>query len=116
MDTLALESSAVGDYDDSVDRPGSSFLWFGDHHHLNREEVSELVGFLQHWLDTGRLAGPKDENAVECAEGDLLGEALGVLGDLVSAENSAAPWEPTARIAVVMETAQALLAKAKEKP
>jgi hypothetical protein len=47
---LVQESSAVGDYDDSFDIPGSSYLWVGDKHHLNREEVQELVEILQHWL------------------------------------------------------------------
>lgn len=31
---LIAESSAIGDYDDSFDNPGSSFLWVGEHHHL----------------------------------------------------------------------------------
>lgn len=53
---LLGESSAIGDYDNSYDKPGSSFLWFGDNHHLNREEVAELVGHLQRWLETGSLA------------------------------------------------------------
>jgi hypothetical protein len=54
-DRLASESSAIGDYPDSFDRPGSSFLWIGDNHHLNREEVAEFVSHLQRWLNTGRL-------------------------------------------------------------
>jgi len=53
---LVQESSAVGDYDDSFDNPGSSFLWVGDHH-LNREEVTDLISFLQQWADTGHLSG-----------------------------------------------------------
>lgn len=48
---LLQESSAVGNYDDSYDNPGSSFLRIGKDHHLNREEVRELIGYLQHWLD-----------------------------------------------------------------
>jgi hypothetical protein len=52
---LVGQSSAVGDYKDSLDKPGSSFLWMGEHHHLNREEVAKLIGYLQHWLDTGLL-------------------------------------------------------------
>jgi len=58
---LVGESSAVGDYDDSLSRPGSSFLFFGldaARHHLNREEVAELVQLLQHWLDHGQLLEP----------------------------------------------------------
>jgi hypothetical protein len=52
---LLQESSAVGDYEDSFDCPGSSFLWVTDNHHLNREEVGELINILQHWLDNKRL-------------------------------------------------------------
>ena len=52
---LVGESSAIGDYEDSFDKPGSSFLWFGDDYHLNRDEVRVLVTALQVWLDDGRL-------------------------------------------------------------
>jgi hypothetical protein len=52
---LVSESSAIGDYHDSYERPGSSFLWIGDNHHLNREEVAELVAKMQYWLDHKRL-------------------------------------------------------------
>lgn len=48
-------SSAIGDYDHSFDRPGSSALWIGDHIHLNRDEVLELICRLQLWLATGKL-------------------------------------------------------------
>ena len=53
--SLVSESSAIGDYDDAFERPGTSFLWVGDCHHLNREEVFSLVLQLQTWLLTGRL-------------------------------------------------------------
>ena len=53
---LVQESSVVGNYGDALKRPGSSALWIGDNHHLNREEVAELVGILQDWLATGRLS------------------------------------------------------------
>jgi hypothetical protein len=53
---LIAESSAIGDYEDSLGCPGSSFLWVGKNHHLNREEIAELIARLQHWLDTKRLA------------------------------------------------------------
>lgn len=53
---LASQSSAIGEYEDSWDRPGSSFLWIGDNHHLNREQVAEFVEYLNRWLKTGRLA------------------------------------------------------------
>lgn len=52
---LIQESSAVGNYDNAVDSPGSSFLWVGADHHLNREEVGELIERMQHWLAKGRL-------------------------------------------------------------
>ena len=52
---LIQESSAIGDYDDAMDNPGSSYLWIGDNHHLNREEIADLIGHLQYWLDNGRL-------------------------------------------------------------
>lgn len=50
---LIAQSSVIGDYNDSFDRPGSSYVWIGDNHHLNREEAAELVKHLQSWLDTG---------------------------------------------------------------
>ena len=55
---LLQESSAVGEYRDSFDKPGSSFLWFGADHHLNREEVKQTIKIMKTWLKTGRL--PKE--------------------------------------------------------
>ena len=52
---VVQQSSAIGEYDDSLDKPGSSYLWVGKDHHLNREEVAQLVKHLQHWLKTGQL-------------------------------------------------------------
>ena len=52
---LFQESSAIGDYDNSFDNPGGSFLWIGKDHHLNREEVVDMIKRMQFWLDTGRL-------------------------------------------------------------
>lgn len=52
---LASQSSAIGNYADSYDRPGTSFLWIGELHHLNREEVAEYVAHLSSWLATGSL-------------------------------------------------------------
>jgi hypothetical protein len=52
---LVQQSSAVGDYNDAFDRPGTSFLWVGEHHHLNREEVADLAAYLNNWLTTGSL-------------------------------------------------------------
>ena len=64
-DRLISESSAVGEYPDSLDNPGSSFLWVGEHHHLDREEVAELIGRMQEWLTTGQLAIDDPADAVE---------------------------------------------------
>ena len=56
MTRLIQESSAIDfNYDDTLDNPGSSYLWIGDNHHLNREEVKELIGRLQYWLKNKRL-------------------------------------------------------------
>ncbi len=52
---LIQESSAIRDYEDSWDNPGSSYLWVGKDHHLNREQVKELIGYMQYWLDNKRL-------------------------------------------------------------
>lgn len=54
---LVSTSSAIGDYDDSMQKPGSSFLWIGGRHdhHLNREQVKRLVSHLDYWLLTGKL-------------------------------------------------------------
>jgi len=52
---VVSESSAIGDYADSLQNPGSSYLWFGEQHHLNREQVRLLVACLEHWLEHKRL-------------------------------------------------------------
>ncbi len=52
---LVQQSSAVGDYPDAIYRPGSSYLWIDEHHHLNREQVAELVLHLNRWLSNGHL-------------------------------------------------------------
>ncbi|MGA2160075.1 MAG: hypothetical protein ABSG90_12795 [Dehalococcoidia bacterium] len=52
---LIQESSAIGDYKDSWLHPGSSALWIGKDHHLNREEVQELIERMQYWLNNKRL-------------------------------------------------------------
>lgn len=52
---LIQESSTIGDYADSFDRPGSSYLWIGEYHHLNREQVRQLIVYMQRWLNTGEL-------------------------------------------------------------
>ena len=52
---IAQQSSAIGDYCDAIERPGTSALWIGNDHHLNREEVRSLIDHLQRWLETGSL-------------------------------------------------------------
>jgi hypothetical protein len=54
---IVQQSSVIGDYPDSFEQPGSSYLWVGDRHHLNREEVRQLITHLENWLATGRLSG-----------------------------------------------------------
>lgn len=52
---LIAESSAIGGYDDSMELPGSSYLWIGEAHHLDREGVADMIRRMQHWLDHKRL-------------------------------------------------------------
>ena len=52
---LIQESSAIGDYEDALDKPGSSYLWVGADHRLNREEVKVLMSKMKYWLDKKRL-------------------------------------------------------------
>lgn len=81
-------SSAIGDHDDSFDRPGSSFVWLGVDNpipkllaknegwkpmslpegvllngrmHLNREQVGQLVVRLQRWLHVGSVLLPSED-------------------------------------------------------
>jgi hypothetical protein len=61
MTRLIQESSAIGDYENSFDCPGSSYLWIGQYHHLNREEVAELIARMQYWLKTGRIEMDVDD-------------------------------------------------------
>ena len=56
------QSSAVGDYPDAINRPGTSFIWLGrdgdlgnNRMHLSWELVSELLPHMKSWLDTGSL-------------------------------------------------------------
>lgn len=55
MARLVQASSAIGDYEDAFENPGSSYLWIGPVAHLNREEVAELIQHLQSWVSTGSL-------------------------------------------------------------
>ena len=52
---LIQEASSTGNNDNAHEVPGSSFLWVGNEHKLNREEIAQLIAKMQHWLDTGRL-------------------------------------------------------------
>lgn len=55
MAVVVQESHAVNNYIDYYNDPGSSFLWIGTDHHFNRDEVQELVGYLNNWVQTGKL-------------------------------------------------------------
>ena len=52
---IITESSAIGDYEDSLEKPGSSFLWVGRDHHLNREEIVSLALAMLYWAENSRL-------------------------------------------------------------
>lgn len=58
-DCSLQQSSAIGNHDDAVKKPGSSFVWLGingeKRMHLNQEQVKGLVERLQQWLATGGL-------------------------------------------------------------
>ncbi len=58
---LVQQSSSIGDYPDSFDRPGTSYLWIDEHHHLNREQVRELIAHLSAWCETGSLVATNKE-------------------------------------------------------
>lgn len=63
---LLQESSVIApQYEDALDNPGSSYMWvgLGGSFHLDREEVAQLIKYLQKWLKTGHLSRdrkPKD--------------------------------------------------------
>ena len=52
---LVSQSSAIRDCEGAIQHPGSSFLWIGAHHHLDRSEVQDLAQRLNRWLETGSL-------------------------------------------------------------
>ena len=60
---LVGQSSVVGDYDDALERPGSSAIWVGDEHHLSREQVMQLIDHLQCWVETGYFVVEGDRAA-----------------------------------------------------
>lgn len=51
---IIKESSAVGDYKDSYDNPGSSYLWVSDQQ-VDRKEAKQLIKHLKHWLKNKTL-------------------------------------------------------------
>lgn len=53
---IAKESSACDGASQHDDIPGSGRLWLG-HHHLNADEVKDLMRYLNAWLVTGHLDG-----------------------------------------------------------
>ena len=59
MERLVGQSSIT----DGEHVPGGTCLWFGEEHHLERDEVKELKDRLEAWLDTGSLALPNEVNA-----------------------------------------------------
>ena len=59
---LLQESSAIDfDCEDSLDNPGSSYLWIGQDHHLNRDQVKQLIEHLKYWLENKRLKSEKEK-------------------------------------------------------
>lgn len=63
------QSSAVGDYDHSLECPGSSFLWIGEAH-VNKEDVGEIILYLKNWLMTGNFEPPKELDDERVQEGN----------------------------------------------
>ena len=52
------QSSAVGDYKNSLACPGSSYVWLGMEPHraqLDREQVKDLIKYLTNWLKRGKF-------------------------------------------------------------
>jgi len=53
-DGIIIQSSAIN-FSDSLQRPGSSYLWIKGLFHLNRKEIEEMIGYLGTWLKTGKF-------------------------------------------------------------
>lgn len=58
------QSSAIGQYPEAMEKPGSSFVWLGASKqgepvrmHLDREMVRQLRNLLTSWLGDGRFSG-----------------------------------------------------------
>lgn len=60
-DEVPLIEESRSDCHDEGGRPGSTHLWVGERHCLNREEVAELVSRLQWWLETSYLKADGEE-------------------------------------------------------
>lgn len=41
---------------------GEDHLWIGFAHHLDKNEVKELVDYLLRWIETGSLLGERAKN------------------------------------------------------
>jgi len=61
QERILQESSIIGDYSNSMKNPGSSYLWVGEYHHLDREGVAELINILEYWLENKRLPQSGEE-------------------------------------------------------
>jgi len=65
---LIQESSAISEetmnrpYGHRLARAGTSFLWVGEDHHLDRREVWGLVRRMVRWLAVGRLKVDEEDN------------------------------------------------------
>lgn len=81
---LIQESSAIGDYEDSLALPGSSSLWVGEHLHLSRNEVVAVIEDMLRWLEEKRLPGPDE------APASLVGKVFVFTGTLRSVTRSIA--------------------------
>lgn len=60
------QSSAILDFEDSMECPGSSAVWLGidkgnQRIHLDRDQVSTLRGYLGHWLEYGKFFFGEDD-------------------------------------------------------
>lgn len=58
---IVQQSSALGEAEDAIDRPGSSYLWLGESHHLDVDEVVSLIRNLENWVATGSLVGSEND-------------------------------------------------------
>ena len=65
---LVQESSVRADHKTQFNAPSAAYLWLGDNHHLDRDEVVNLISHLKRWVDTGTLKPnhKDDECEYEC--------------------------------------------------